>query len=253
MSENASVLIVDDDVDTCENLADILSDSDYHVNVAHDGEAALELAREKPYDVALLDLKMPGMDGLTLYREIKKLQAGTVAIVVTAYASSATAEQILEAGAWQIIPKPIDVTTLLAQVEQVLDQPLVMVVDDDHDLCETLWDLLREKGYRVCLAHDVEAAAERIRNKAHQAVLVDMKLPDGDGRKVLKLVRKTNPQARTLLISGYRDEMSDGIEQALREGAGGVCYKPFDVPQLLQTVQSLVSDRASEQRTESHE
>ena len=79
-----SILVVDDEVDTCRNLSDILTDLGYRVDVAHDGLTALELVRQKPYDVALLDLKMPGMDGLTLYREIKKVRAGTVAIVVTA-------------------------------------------------------------------------------------------------------------------------------------------------------------------------
>lgn len=80
------ILVVDDEVDICHNVADILSDLGCSVDVAHDGFAALDLVRRKPYDVALLDLKMPGMDGLTLYREIKKLRAGTVAIIVSAYA-----------------------------------------------------------------------------------------------------------------------------------------------------------------------
>src|SRR5438094_7158711 len=104
----AWILVVDDDVDTCRNLSDILTDLGYRVDTAPDGPTALELVRKNPYDVALLDLKMPGMDGLTLYREIKKLRAGTVAIMVTAYASSATADEALAAGAWQIVPKPLD-------------------------------------------------------------------------------------------------------------------------------------------------
>src|SRR5579864_5581971 len=79
-----SILVVDDDVDTCRNLSDILTDLGYRVDTAHDGPTALELVRQNAYDVALLDYKMPGMDGLTLYREIKRLRAGTVAIVVTA-------------------------------------------------------------------------------------------------------------------------------------------------------------------------
>src|SRR5438445_321145 len=73
------ILVVDDDVDTCRNLSDILTDLGYQVETAHDGLTALELVRRRPYEVALLDYKMPGMDGLTLYREIKKLRAGTVA------------------------------------------------------------------------------------------------------------------------------------------------------------------------------
>ena len=56
---------------------------------------------------------MPGMDGLTLYREIKKISAGTVAIIVTAYAGAQTAEEALAAGAWQVLPKPVDFPKLL--------------------------------------------------------------------------------------------------------------------------------------------
>src|ERR1043166_4222505 len=100
--KGSSILVVDDDVDTCRNLSDILTDLGYRVDTAHDGPTALELVQRNTYDVALLDYKMPGMDGLTLYREIKRLRAGMVAIVVTAYASGTTADEALVAGAWQV-------------------------------------------------------------------------------------------------------------------------------------------------------
>jgi CheY-like chemotaxis protein len=70
-ARKTSVLVVDDDLDTCRNLQDILTDMDYEVETAQDGPAALELVRRRPFDVALLDLKMPGMDGLELYRQIR--------------------------------------------------------------------------------------------------------------------------------------------------------------------------------------
>src|SRR5262249_46770539 len=101
------ILIVDDDVDICRNLTDILTDLNYRVAFAHDGPSALELVRRQHYDVALLDLRMPGMNGLELYREIKKLRAGMVAVLVTAYASGATVDEALAAGAWQVVPKPV--------------------------------------------------------------------------------------------------------------------------------------------------
>ena len=81
-----SILVVDDDVDTCRNLCDILTDLGYQVDTAHDGPAALELVQRNAYDVALLDLKMPGMDGLDALPRDQGCSAGTVAIVVTAYA-----------------------------------------------------------------------------------------------------------------------------------------------------------------------
>jgi two-component system, NtrC family, response regulator HydG len=233
------ILVVDDDPDICQNLSDILTDLGFEVHCAHDGHAALQLVAQRPYEVALLDLKMPGMDGLTLYREIKKQRAGTVSILVTAYATPATAEEALAAGAWKVVPKPVDLGKLLAMVGEALEQPLVLIVDDDQDLCATLWDLLRDRGFRVSLAHGCAEASDQLKGTDFKVVLIDMRIPGGDGSEVFRLVREANPQARTILITGFRSEVEDVVEQTLAEGADAVCYKPFDVPKLLHTLDEL--------------
>jgi CheY-like chemotaxis protein len=244
MRPPASILVVDDEADTCRNLSDILTDLGYQVDTALDGFAALELARKKPYDIALLDLKMPGMDGLTLYRELRKLRSSTVAIVVTAYASKATAEEALAAGAWQVLAKPVDLGRLLPLVDEALGQPLVLVVDDDPDLCANLWDLLRERGYRVAIAHDEDDAARHLQEHDFTVVLIDMKLPRSDGSQVFRRVRQRNPQARTVVITGHRVEMDPAVQRVVAEGADAVCYKPFDVPRLLSTLEQLTGEKA---------
>jgi DNA-binding response OmpR family regulator len=239
----ASILVVDDDVDTCRNLQDILADMGYQVDIAHDGAQALEMVRDKLYDIALLDLKMPGMDGITLYREIRKVQASAVALVVTAFASTTSTDQALAAGAWRVLSKPVDLTLLLGLVEMAVGQPLVMVVDDDHDLCDSLWDLLRDQGFRVGLAHDDQDAARQLAGQKHSVVLIDMRLPSGDGRQVFRMVRAANPEARTVVITGHREEMDTLVQQVVAEGADAICYKPFDVPKLLATLQKLANSK----------
>ena len=236
----ARLLIVDDEVDTCANLKDIFTDLGYQVDIAYDGPSALALVKSKHYDVALLDLKMPGMDGLELYRRIREISAGTVAIIVTAYAASETAQAALDAGAWRIMSKPVDFGRLLHHVGEALEQPLVLLVDDDDDLCQSLWDLFRENGYRVCLAHGMEEAENRLGRLKYHVVLIDMKLPEGNGGQLLQRVRERHPTARTIMITGYRSEMEELVEQAVAGGADAVCYKPFDVKKLLETVEKLV-------------
>jgi CheY-like chemotaxis protein len=234
-----SVLVVDDDIDTCRNLYDILTDLGYHVDVAYDGPSALALVRTRAYDVALLDYLMPGMDGLTLFREIRKLQSSTVAMVVTAYAGGGVAERAIEEGVWQVVNKPVQLPTLLGLVQQVAEQPLVLVVDDDTDLCANLYDLLRERGFRVGLAHNEAEVNARLNSQAFKVVLIDMKLPSGDGTSVFRRVRATLPEARTVVITGFPGEMNPLIQKMVAAGADAVCYKPFDVPKLLTMLDQL--------------
>ncbi|WP_425616680.1 response regulator [Anatilimnocola sp. NA78] len=245
--QNPRILIVDDEADTCANLSDIFGDLGFLVDTASDGFAALELVEaQPPYDIVLLDLRMPGMDGLELYQRIKQLSAGTVALIVTAYASSDTAQTAIAAGARHVLSKPINIGNLIKLVESALNSPLLLVVDDDQDLCENLWDIFHKVGYRVHLANDVQAASQTLQQCQFQVVLLDMKLPSGDGSSVLKVVRETNPQARTIVITGVANEQAHRVQQALSEGATAVAYKPFDVPKLLKMVTTYSQPASSE-------
>jgi DNA-binding response OmpR family regulator len=232
------VLVVDDEPDTCANLADILSELGYRVEVAYNGPQALALAEQRMYDLALLDWRMPGMDGLELYRRLKERSAGTVVILVTAYASGEMTQRAHDAGAWKVLSKPVDIDVLLALVQQAMDLPLVLVVDDDRELCAALWDVLQERGYRVHVAHDVPQAARVLEGAAIAVVLLDLKLPGGDGTQVLQQIRRQAPHTRTILITAYRDALAD-VDAALAAGASAVCYKPLEMEHLLKQLQGL--------------
>jgi DNA-binding NarL/FixJ family response regulator len=78
-----------------------------------------------------------------------------------------------------------------------------------------------------------------LRQDSFQVVLIDMKLPETSGTEVLRLVRRANPQARTVLITGWRAETELAVQQALAEGAKAICYKPFDMNELLKTLGEL--------------
>src|SRR5262245_31264966 len=127
-----SLLVVDDDLDTCANLADILSDLGYEVRTVPDATTALRLLEEHTFDIVLLDLKLPGMDGLQLYREMKRRSSSTVAILVTGFADAETRKRAEQLGVWRILPKPVDIPALLPLISEAAQQPLLLVVDDDH-------------------------------------------------------------------------------------------------------------------------
>ena len=116
----AHILCVDDDPDTCASMSDILTDLGYGVSVAHDGHAALHLVQERTYGLALLDYRMPDMDGLELYRRIRRLRPSVVGVCVTAFAAGDVMAEAKEVGVRAILPKPVDFGRLLPLVEEVV-------------------------------------------------------------------------------------------------------------------------------------
>ena len=112
------ILVVDDEPDICSNLSDILSEFGYFVDTCTSPREAIRKAYEHPYDLAVLDLRMPGMDGVELFRELRKSHPGTEAILVTAYAEQQTAETATREGIREIVPKPVDVPQLLHVLAQ---------------------------------------------------------------------------------------------------------------------------------------
>ena len=208
----ARLLVVDDDLDTCANLADILSDIGYDVRTASDASAALRTLDEQAFDIVLLDLKMPGMDGLQLYRELKRRSASTVAILITGYADAETRERAEQLGVWRILPKPVDVPALLPMISEAAEQPLLLIVDDDHDFCASLYDVLRERSFRVAIAESAQEAAQQMNRHDFPIVLVDWRLPDADGLKLLEDIHNRHPHSRTMLLTGHREELSQRLE-----------------------------------------
>src|SRR5262245_47374100 len=237
------MLVVDDDRATCQNLRDILFDLGYVVETAGDGQMALELVRRQAFAVALLDFKMPGMDGLSLYREIKQISPATMAIFISACMTPGTTVEAHRAGAWKVLAKPIDPGAVLPLVDEALSWPVVLLVDDDRELCASLWDVLHERGYRTCLAHSVSEGSRCLRQQQFDVVLLDLKLPEGTARDVQLVLHQATPEAKTILITGHRRELESLIEEALADGADAICYKPFDVDHLLGTLGKLAGGR----------
>jgi DNA-binding NtrC family response regulator len=160
-------------------------------------------------------------------------------LAIFSYPNHPRAEEGLKAGVWRLVPQPVELPRLVTLLNEALHQPLALVVDDDPDLCATLWDLFRERGFRVATAHDVRTAANRLREDGFQVILIDMRLPDGDGGTVLGLARQLEPRSRTVLITGYGAQLASTLERLAGEGPVAVCRKPFDVEELVTTVQRL--------------
>jgi len=120
MEREFEILFVEDDVGLASNLQDILEEKGYPVAVAHNGQTALALFREKIFDLALIDLKLPDMSGEELIDQLTALSPRTEYIIITAYASlEGAAEAVRKKSIIAYEIKPIDIDRLVSFVDQV--------------------------------------------------------------------------------------------------------------------------------------
>ncbi len=122
--EEARILVVDDEPGIREGCRKILESEGYDVEVAEDGLQGLAMAtrKEKPFDLVLADLKMPGMDGVELLGKIREHDPEIITIVITAYATLETAIQATRQGAYGYLPKPFTPDELLLHLRKGLEK-----------------------------------------------------------------------------------------------------------------------------------
>ncbi len=122
MAKKASILIVDDDEGTRSSLAMALSKQGYKTETAGTGQEALKKAEGRFFNIALLDIRLPGMSGIELVAPLKKIHPEMVVIIVTGYASVETAVQALNLGASGYVTKPLNMQQVLALVKDTLEK-----------------------------------------------------------------------------------------------------------------------------------
>ena len=131
----ARVLFVDDEVVFATNMSKLLANRGYQVTTVHGGEEAIRKLEEQDFDVIVLDQKMPGMDGLTTLKEIKKLGLFTQTMILTGHGAIDSALEATRLGAYDYLTKPCEVDELIAKIEGAWEKR-----DDDFkkDMEETV-------------------------------------------------------------------------------------------------------------------
>lgn len=113
MNEAASVLVVDDSQGICQTMSMILKRKGFDVECVADGPAAIERARARPFDVFLLDIRLPGMDGVEVFKRLKPVRPAARFAMMTAYALEDKVRAALDGGAEKVFYKPLDMDTII--------------------------------------------------------------------------------------------------------------------------------------------
>jgi CheY-like chemotaxis protein len=230
----ARILVVDDEESMRITLAANLELEGHEVVEAATGEEALQRVRERPVDVVLADIRMPGLHGVELNRHLRREQPGLPVVLMTAFAQESLVEDALAEGVFTVLHKPFDVAHLLRTLRQAARTPEVLVVDDTPEVAEATVEGLRLCGVRAQAVYDGDAAVERMRSGSIDVCVVDLVMPGMTGPQVVERMRSVGQPVSVIAVSGH--EVPEMMRQVASLGDVSCMRKPISIRELAQTI-----------------
>lgn len=239
MNNKTSILIVDDDRGFRKTLAQILNKKGYQVFEAESGIQALELAKERPFGIVLMDIRMPVMDGASVYKKLKTIRPGVSVIMMTAFAVDDLIADAVKQGAYGVLRKPFDIDAAIRMIEEAKNGGLLAIVDDDPGICRSMKLILEKKGHNVVTCSSGKECLSIVKDKSPDIVFIDMKMPVMNGLETYLEIKKINPKIVGVMMTAYRQEVSELVRQAVENGGYCCLYKPFDMDEVLRLVDEI--------------
>jgi DNA-binding NtrC family response regulator len=236
-------LVVDDDRLMVKTLADVLALKGWEVSAAYSGRDAVQAALTSAFDVVLMDIKMPGMDGVDAFRAIKAQRPDVKVVLMTAYATQDRIAEAEREGVICVLPKPVNVATLLDLLGSSLrkDEP-ILVIDSDAAFLKTLSEVLRLRGYETVVAQNLDEATRLMAERRPVAVLLHMHLVSATAREAVLAVHHVSPDVALILYSG-RPGAADEMERALpMDWIYAYLQKPFAIDQVTGVLDAARND-----------
>ncbi len=269
------LLVVDDDEMNRDVLSRRLIRQGYTVKAAQNGKEALELIEKCNFDLVLLDIAMPDIDGVQVLQTLRQRYSPIELpiIMVTAKQRSEDVAEALNAGANDYVTKPIDFNVALARIQNQLSRkppedeayrvPTVtgenldnvgtgdltvqsgagslLVVDDDEMNRDVLSRRLIRQGYTVKVAQNGREALELIEKCNFDLILLDIAMPDVDGVQVLYALRQRYSPIELPIIMVTAKQESEYVAGGLSAGANDYVTKPIDFKVALARIQNQLS------------
>jgi len=245
--ERPLILVVDDRVEDRETLRDILVDKKYRAFVAKDGYEAIDIIRRSDFDVVLLDVRMPGMDGMEVLEVLKEIKPDIGVVMMTGYSSEGLAGESLRKGAYTCLYKPfLDMEKLLRVIEEVQQQRKgvdsswqrvgILLVDEESNHREVISNILAEEDYKIVTATTGGDALKRAEGGVFNVALINCELSDMDALELANKLKEKNRRICVIMMSGIGGIDLQTMEKSTRETIFDCLIEPIDPDQLKRVV-----------------
>lgn len=246
MSKTGRILVVDDEPHLLDLLVDVISEEGYHVDGVATGTAALHIARNEEYHVALLDYQLGDMTGLALSKELRRAAPNLKVILMTAHASLDMAVKAIQADVYDYMIKPIDSNHLKRSVANALEQ--YRLLTENQRLVDTLQKTNRELAqlnefkskFFSIVTHDLRSPLTSIRGYA-QLILQKPDMGPESLTQFLKIIISQSDQLGNLI-----NDLMDVV--SIQSGKLRVERALSDLGELLAAVQSRLVPLANQRK-----
>ena len=233
------ILVVDDDHDFAESLAEVLEHKGHRVTIANSGEEAIEIFKNHEFELIFMDVKLPGMNGVESLLAIRAIQPTARCYMMAAYSIEQLLQQAVKNGALGILDKPLNLPQLFDLLEKIKSNGLVLVVDDDQDFSETLKESLASGGYKAELAANAEQAFALANINTFDVLLLDLRLPVLNGVEIYLELLKRGHQIPTIIVTAYLDDESAQVATLADKNVLLHITKPFEMDRLLSMIDEI--------------
>jgi len=252
--ERPLILVVDDRVEDRETLKDILADKKYRAFVAKDGYEAIDIVRRSDFDVVLLDVRMPGMDGMEVLEVLKEIKPDIGIVMMTGYSSEGLAGESLRKGAYTCLYKPfLDMEKLLRVIDEVQEERKglasswqglrLLLVDEEGDRREMISNILVGEGYRIVPASNGRDALKKAEESFFNVALIDLELPDMSGLELATKLKEMNRKTCVIMMSQFSALDLETLEESTKEAIFDYIIEPIDPAQLKRLIKEGLKEQ----------
>jgi two-component system response regulator HydG len=228
------ILVVDDEEGLRQSLAANLELEGYEVVEAEDGRRAIELVRDRDFDLVITDIRMPGIDGLDTFRELRKIKPGIAVVMMTAFTLERLVADALSEGVYTVLTKPFDIARIIELIARVLAGCVVLVIDDSEEQAASMVHALRAVGLRAEAVHDGASAIRFVREAGVDVCVLDLVMPDMDGVQTYEEIRRLDGSIAVIAVSGH--SVPEMMHRLMSLGGYTCLRKPFDMRELVRAI-----------------
>lgn len=227
------ILIVDDENSLLMTLAANLELEGYEVVCANGGERALEEIRRERFDLVLSDVRMPGMNGVELFRKIRAVDPALPVILMTAFSVEALIQEAIAEGVFAVLPKPFEIEHVIAAAIRASRRPAVLLVDDEEEVLATA-RAVSSMGVLCRAAHTEVDVLTAVRCREVDVCVVDVAAFAASGADLVAKILGVDDTITVIAVGAER--LTSLLREAAAAGAFACMRKPFRPTELVQLV-----------------